>query len=356
MLTYQDTTHGQVVAQHKTRLGGVLAMRQNPWNAVMCLGHHNGRITMWTPNITEPVVSMQAHLGPIRALAVDPSGRFLASAGADKQINVWDLRKSYKRLHSYFAYAPPSDMDISQRGMLAVGYGSQVWLPECAPPRVCLQTTCIHVASSHTVCDPPQTDLSLRCSFTMRHGLCTRSTSQSSSWSAWPQVHVWKDALQHKAKAPYLTHQLNGRAVSSLRFCPYEDVLAIGHAAGLTTILVPGGGEPNYDSLVADPYQGPRARQEQEVHQLLDKIQPEMIALDPTSVAKACSVLMLPRCTASLALLVACGKHPIGRRCLVACRRPLRAYEGSGRRHPACHPWTLLKAPKWLHAFTESPC
>ena len=51
-------------------------------------------------------------------------------------------------------------------------------------------------------------------------------------------------------------------------------------------MLVPGAGEPNFDSMVADPYQGAKARREQEVHQLLDKIQPDMITLDPTAVAK----------------------------------------------------------------------
>ena len=42
------------------------------------------------------------------------------------QIHVWDLRKSYQCLHSYFAYSPPAALDISQKGLLAVGYGSQV--------------------------------------------------------------------------------------------------------------------------------------------------------------------------------------------------------------------------------------
>jgi U3 small nucleolar RNA-associated protein 7 len=100
------------------------------------------------------------------------------------------------------------------------------------------------------------------------------------------QVHVWKDALQQKQKAAYLHHRLDGRAIANLRFCPYEDVLAIGHAQGLSSMLVPGAGEPNFDSMVANPYQTSRARQEQEVHQLLDKLPPDMITLDPASVAK----------------------------------------------------------------------
>lgn len=103
-------------------------------------------------------------------------------------------------------------------------------------------------------------------------------------------MHIWQDALQRKQKAAYMQHKLHGNAVASVRFCPYEDVLAVGHAAGVSTVLVPGAGEPNFDSLVANPYQTTRERREQEVHQLLDKLQPDMIALDPTAVAKVRSV------------------------------------------------------------------
>lgn len=61
----------------------------------------------------------------------------------------------------------------------------------------------------------------------------------------------------------------------------------MGHSGGLSTMLVPGAGEPHYDSRVADPFQGRKARREQEVAQLLEKLQPDMIVLDPTSIAQA---------------------------------------------------------------------
>lgn len=56
-------------------------MRQNPYNAVMCCGHANGTVTMWTPNITTPVVKMLCHRGAVTALAVDPMGRQFVTAG-----------------------------------------------------------------------------------------------------------------------------------------------------------------------------------------------------------------------------------------------------------------------------------
>ena len=79
----------------------------------------------------------------------------------------------------------------------------------------------------------------------------------------------------------YLTHPVPQRPLASLRFCPFQDVLTIGHAAGVSGILVPGVGEPNFDSSEADPFENKKARREREVKGLLDKIQPDAIALDP---------------------------------------------------------------------------
>ena len=57
----QDTSTGQIIAQHRTKMGPCDVLRHNPYNAVSLLGHAQGVVTMWTPNMTSPAVKMLAH-------------------------------------------------------------------------------------------------------------------------------------------------------------------------------------------------------------------------------------------------------------------------------------------------------
>ena len=97
---------------------------------------------------------------------------------------------------------------------------------------------------------------------------------------------IWKDALRTKAAAPYMSHELPSRHVETVRFRPFDDSLTIGHDAGISSMVVPGSGEPNYDTFEANPYQTKKQRREGEVHSLLDKLPPSMIVLDPTAIGK----------------------------------------------------------------------
>lgn len=67
------------MAQHRTRMGTCDVMRQNPWNAVMHLGHSNGVVSMWTPNMNTPVVKMLCHkVGAVASSLPQALGRFQA--------------------------------------------------------------------------------------------------------------------------------------------------------------------------------------------------------------------------------------------------------------------------------------
>ena len=83
-LKYQDTSTGQLVSTHKTKLGPCQVLRQNPANAIMHLGHSNGTVTLWSPASSQFMAKMLCHKGaPITSLAVDLSGNYMVTGGAD---------------------------------------------------------------------------------------------------------------------------------------------------------------------------------------------------------------------------------------------------------------------------------
>ncbi|KAG1473206.1 hypothetical protein G6F56_001090 [Rhizopus delemar] len=226
-LKYQDTSTGQLVKETRTGLGPCSTMTQNKYNAVIHLGHNNGTVTLWSPTVNKPLVKMLCHRGPVRAMAVDRGGHYMATAGADGQLKIWDIR-NYGVLQEYYTPRAATCLDISDTGLLSVG----------------INTT----------------------------------------------VQVWKDAFKTKQKEPYMSHLQEGSPISSSKFVPYEDVLGIGHQTGFTNLVIPGAGDANFDTLEANPYQTKKQRQESEVHSLLDKLQPDMIVLDPTTLGKISKV------------------------------------------------------------------
>lgn len=222
-LKYQDTSTGALVAEHRTKMGAPSSMCMNSRNAIIHVGHANGTVTLWSPNMSTPLVKMLTNRGPVRALAVDRGGHYMVTAGQDSRMNIFDIR-TFKEVHSYFTPTPASTLHLSDTGLLGVGWG--------------------------------------------------------------PHVTVWKDALKTKANSPYLTHLQEATAINRVRFCPYDDILGVGHAGGFSSLIVPGSGEPNFDALEANPYETKKQRQEAEIKALLNKLQPEMIALDPNFVGK----------------------------------------------------------------------
>lgn len=67
--------------------------------------------------------------------------------------------------------------------------------------------------------------------------------------------------------------------ISSLEFCSYEDILTIGHSKGFCSIVVPGSGDPIYDTAEVSPFMSVKERKNMEVKKLLEKIPADMISL-----------------------------------------------------------------------------
>ncbi|KAG9958100.1 BING4CT-domain-containing protein, partial [Aureobasidium melanogenum] len=223
-LKYQDTSTGKLVAQIPTKQGAPTAFGQNPHNAILHVGHQNGTVSMWSPNDQKPLVKVLAHRGPVRSLAMDREGRYMVSTGQDSKMSVWDIRM-FKEVNNYFLRSPGSSVHISDTNLTAVGWGTQ--------------TT------------------------------------------------VWRDLFnknlndQVKVQSPYMAWGGEGNRIERVRWCPYEDILGISHNKGFSSVIVPGAGEANPDSLEISLYENTKQRQEREVKSLLNKLQPEMISLDP---------------------------------------------------------------------------
>lgn len=65
---------GKEVAAICTKTGRLDVMCQNPQNAIIHLGHHNGTVTLWSPNQKEALVKMLCHQGSVRSVTVDKTG------------------------------------------------------------------------------------------------------------------------------------------------------------------------------------------------------------------------------------------------------------------------------------------
>ncbi|KAI7798228.1 WD repeat-containing protein 46 [Triplophysa rosa] len=222
-LQYLDVSVGKEIAAICTKSGRLDVMSQNPYNAVIHLGHSNGTVSLWSPNQKEPLVKMLCHRGAIRSLTVDKTGTYMVTSGLDRKLKVYDVR-AFKPLHSYFLPAGASCLSLSQKGLLSAATGDIVQVYQ----------------------------------------------------------NVWGGSPVSK---PYMAHRVRGQ-VWGLAYCPFEDVLGVGHGEGFTSMIVPGAGEPNFDALDTNPYRSAKQRQEWEVKALLEKVQPELIGLDPGQLGK----------------------------------------------------------------------
>uniref|UniRef100_A0A8C0G2K5 WD repeat domain 46 n=1 Tax=Chelonoidis abingdonii TaxID=106734 RepID=A0A8C0G2K5_CHEAB len=180
-----------------------------------------GTVTLWSPNVKEPLVRMLCHQGGVRAVAVDSSGTYMATSGLDRKLRIYDLR-AYQALQSLVLPVGAGHLSFSQRGLLAA---------------------------------------------------------------------VYRDVPVQPPHKPYLSHTLPWTA-HGLRFCPFEDVLGVGHGSGFTSLLVPGAGQANFDALENNPFRSRKQRQEWEVKALLEKIPSELITLDPGQLGQVDTITM----------------------------------------------------------------
>lgn len=223
-ISWKDISVGKDIASFPTKTK-VTDLTNNRQNGLMFCSHPNGTISMWSPNHNRPAVSMLCHPASVRGISVSGDGNYFVTTGIDRTIKVWDLRNNYSCLQEHKTNYVPDKVKFSQLGLLAVSGGST--------------------------------------------------------------VTIYKDACRtDKGFTPYLKQHVNN-VISDIEFCNYEDILGVGHQQGITSLLVPGSGEPNFDSNEANPFMTKSQRREMEIKMLMDKISHKMICLDPTELAKS---------------------------------------------------------------------
>merc|ERR1719377_430746 len=72
-----------------------------------------------------PVVKILCHPGAIQTVAIDSSGRYFVTTGVDCRVKIWDIR-NLQLLDQYKSNSTVTCTDISQKGLLALGYSRRV--------------------------------------------------------------------------------------------------------------------------------------------------------------------------------------------------------------------------------------
>lgn len=223
-MQYLDISTGQEVSckPPATVKNPTSCLAANPTNGVVASTDLRGVVKFWSPSVVDPLIQLKGHQGAIEDLCFHNNGRFFLTLGGDHKLKVWDIR-TLRTLETYAVTYTFHTMDISSTGLVALGGGTN--------------------------------------------------------------IQLWKDLFSSsstpKPTSPYLKFGLGyGNVAERVRFCPYEDVLGVGHSQGFTSLLVPGSGEANPDFYAANPHETERHRKERVVSTLLDKLPPDMISMD----------------------------------------------------------------------------
>lgn len=224
-LKYLDTTNGEIISKIYIKDKEITSLKQNKRTAIVYTGHRNGVVSLWSPNSESYLARILTHKNMVSNVEIDRSGTYLYTTGVDSKVNVWDIRNSYKPVSSTNIFGSASCTSLSQNGLLAVGTKNRVKIFK----------------------DLEKTNVS--------------------------------DNL-------YLNHSEVGSKITSLAFRDYEDILTVGHMSGISNIVVPGAGDPTYDSYEDCPFDSKDQKREKEVKRLLDKIPYQLITYEQKIVAE----------------------------------------------------------------------
>ncbi len=129
-------------------------------------------------------------------MAINQTGNYMITSGLDHLLNIWDLR-TYKQLKSIKLPAGASSLAFSQKNLIAASLRNEIVV--------------------------------------FKHNLLETTIGKNKKDEA---DEILIENLNENDV--YLKHRLNSSSIQNLQFCPYEDVLGIGHTNGISSILIPG--------------------------------------------------------------------------------------------------------------------
>jgi U3 small nucleolar RNA-associated protein 7 len=221
VLHYMDVSTGKTVTSKGPGIvkDPTVCINKNPANGVVATGDLRGVVKLWSPTVEDPLVQLKAHKGAVKDVLFHPDGRFALTLGVDSKFKIWDIR-TLRTLEEYGMNYTVDSVDVSANGLVALGGGTG--------------------------------------------------------------VQIWKGLFDvARPRGPYMKHTIGyGNIIHKVQFCPFEDVLGIGHSRGFCTMLVPGSGEANPDFFRANPYETEMHRKQRVVGSLLDKLPAETISMD----------------------------------------------------------------------------
>ncbi|EZG56154.1 putative U3 small nucleolar RNA-associated protein 7 [Gregarina niphandrodes] len=242
-IEWRDLSTGKFVGTNQTKYLSPRkeALRHNRYNGVCYTAHTDGIARLWTPTLKEEALSFFVH-GSGTNSVVPFRDHFLATASNDNVVRIFDIRNPTSSLavHRLKSTGEVS-MDVSQSGLLAIAQGPRVVIWKDANRVV--------VPSATTETKPV-------------------AGSSRGRWTT-------EDGM-------YMKHQyVNGLRFHSVRFRPFEDVLGCGLTQGMESLIIPGAGYANLDTLDNNPYATNKEKARALVRRLLDKLPADTIILNP---------------------------------------------------------------------------
>ncbi|SOV22011.1 nucleolar rRNA processing protein, putative [Plasmodium sp. DRC-Itaito] len=115
-LVYQDISVGNIITRKKTKRGPCSIIKQNKKDAIIYLGHKNGHVTLWSPNVDKCLCDIFCHHTPISSIGVHDN--YLITASVDSTYKLWDIRKM-EYIKSYKSHNIINNIDISDTSLVA---------------------------------------------------------------------------------------------------------------------------------------------------------------------------------------------------------------------------------------------